>query len=239
MAEATASPAPSQQPTPPTDLIPRPSQPQPTAPSTLNPVPAQPTTSNSDSGGTSRPRDARTIHMLLTSLGVSAYQERVPLQLLDFAFRYTNSVLADAAHLSAEGYTAGRGKTSDNEAVGLAALRLATSSRLSSYQFAGGLGKETMMEAAAERNRIKLPKVDEVVRFGVVLPHERFVMTGAGWNVPETWEADEEEEEEMELETSQANGAALEIDREDVEEEDEIMDDDGVADASSSDHAMT
>lgn len=41
---------------------------------------------------------------MLSSLGVSAYQERVPLQLLDFAYRYTSSVLGDAAHIQAEGW---------------------------------------------------------------------------------------------------------------------------------------
>lgn len=68
------------------------------------PLPSQPPTSLSDPGYSKRPRDARLIHLILASLGVSAYQERVPLQLLDFAYRYTSSVLGDAAHIQAEGY---------------------------------------------------------------------------------------------------------------------------------------
>ncbi len=65
---------------------------------------SHPSTSLSDPGTSKRPRDARLIHLILSSLGVSAYQERVPLQLLDFAYRYTSSVLEDAAHIQAEGW---------------------------------------------------------------------------------------------------------------------------------------
>ena len=40
-----------------------------------------------------RPRDARLIHLVLANFGVNAYQERIPLQLMDFAYRYTSSTL--------------------------------------------------------------------------------------------------------------------------------------------------
>ncbi|KAF7513855.1 hypothetical protein GJ744_006469 [Endocarpon pusillum] len=76
--------------------------PQPASSTTA--LPSHPATSLSDPGTTKRPRDARLIHLMLSSLGVSAYQERVPLQLLDFAYRYTSSVLGDAAHIQAEGW---------------------------------------------------------------------------------------------------------------------------------------
>lgn len=33
------------------------------------------------------PRDARLVHLILTSLGVEAYQQNVPLQLMTFAHR--------------------------------------------------------------------------------------------------------------------------------------------------------
>src|SRR5690242_19093890 len=62
--------------------------------------PTVPLTSAHDSGLGKRPRDARLIHMLLSNLGVTAYQERVPLQLLDFAYRHSSSILSDALHLS-------------------------------------------------------------------------------------------------------------------------------------------
>lgn len=43
--------------------------------------------STTDNGLSRRPRDARVIHLMLSSMGVNAYQERVPLQIMDFAYR--------------------------------------------------------------------------------------------------------------------------------------------------------
>lgn len=110
--------------------------------------------------------------MLLASLGVTAYQDRVPLQLLDFAYRYTSNVLQDAVHLATEGYAgavgdgsgagAGSGKGASSSAevnsVSLPALRLSIAARLH-YQFQAGLPKEFLMDVASERNRIALPGV--------------------------------------------------------------------------------
>ncbi|PGH35347.1 transcription initiation factor TFIID subunit 9B [[Emmonsia] crescens] len=145
-----------------------------------------PATSLQDTGKSRRPRDARLIHMLLASLGVTAYQERVPLQLLDFAYRYTSSTLQDAVYLATEGYPgestgggtstskggtdskaqggsggAGSGQQPGNFDVGsvsLGALRMSIASRLH-YQFQPGLPKEFLMDVAAERNRMMLPGV--------------------------------------------------------------------------------
>lgn len=52
-----------------------------------------PTNSPLDNGQSKRPRDARLIHLVLANYGVNAYEERVPLQLMDFAYRYTSSTL--------------------------------------------------------------------------------------------------------------------------------------------------
>lgn len=127
-----------------------------------------PGTSLQDSGKTRRPRDVRLVHMLLASLGVTAYQDRVPLQLLDFAYRYTSNVLQDAVHLATEGYAGAVGDAAGNtgknahsaeaNGVSLPALRLSIASRLH-YQFQTGLPKEFLMDVASERNRIALPGV--------------------------------------------------------------------------------
>lgn len=152
-----------------------------------------------DPGASARPRDARTLHLVLAAMGVTAYQERVPLQLLDFAYRYTNSILSDALHLASEGYLSGAGlpekaskhaAAQDAHQVSLAAVRLATSSRLG-YQFSGALPKETLLELAAERNRIRLPAVDKEMHFGVRLPHERFCLTGTSWEIPDEWDGEQ------------------------------------------------
>lgn len=43
--------------------------------------------STTDNGQSRRPRDARVVHLILASMGVHAYHERVPLQIMDFAYR--------------------------------------------------------------------------------------------------------------------------------------------------------
>jgi transcription initiation factor TFIID subunit 9B len=157
--------------------------------------------------------------MLLASLGVTAYQERVPLQLLDFAYRYTSGVLQDAVHLVTEGYagatdagpSSSRGPIEVNS-VTLPALRLSIASRLH-YQFQTGLPKEFLMDVASERNRVALPGASRgfdtagqakstsaanqsVIMAGMRLPPERFCLTGTGWNMKDEWDSEGEEEVE-------------------------------------------
>ncbi|OSS53399.1 hypothetical protein B5807_01977 [Epicoccum nigrum] len=161
---------------------------------------AYPPTSLLDTGTTKRPRDARLIHLLLANMGVSAYTERVPLQLLDFAYRYTSGVLTDA--LSYEppvpsSLPAGEKKKRDNtggaeEGVSLNALRTSVAGRAaSSMGGSAALSKEFLAEMASERNRVALPRVER--EFGFRLPPERYCFTGVGWGVKEAWEGEEEE----------------------------------------------
>ncbi|KAF3491265.1 RNA polymerase II transcription factor [Arthroderma uncinatum] len=241
--------APSTQPiTPPAEPLP-PSNPA--APAL--PTPAQtPSTSLQDSGKSRRPRDARLIHMLLASLGVTSYQERVPLQLLDFAYRYTSSTLQDAVYLATEGYPGetqkeGGGRSHAHQdgssGVSLGALRMSIASRLH-YQFQPGLPKEFLMDLAAERNRIMLPGVSrgqeggagstaalgqETMMGGLRLPPERFCLTGVGWDMKGEWESEGEEDMDIDAQAAGAGaggpGAAGEKDA--VEEGDDDDDVDG------------
>ncbi|KAE8379935.1 transcription initiation factor IID, 31kD subunit-domain-containing protein [Aspergillus bertholletiae] len=206
-------------------------QPPAAGPTTAAPV-AQPTqvpsTSLKDSGKSRRPRDVRLIHMLLASLGVTAYQERVPLQLLDFAYRYTSGVLQDAVHLATEGYAGAAGEQAGSargppevNSVSLPALRLSIASRLH-YQFQTGLPKEFLMDVAAERNRVALPGAtrgydqgqakptanQSVLMGGMRLPPERFCLTGVGWNMKDEWESEGEEEVEEAEEPKESNHAS-------------------------------
>lgn len=179
--------------------VPGTSQPQAGAPS--QPPPPQSPSSTS----ASRPRDVRLIELLLTSAGVTSYEPRVPLLLLDFAYRHTSSILNDALHLSVDPYTthagarpsgaAGVGASSvanlgSDATVSANAVRLAISARLN-FQFrggagAGGISKEWMQDIARERNRIALPKVPPN-EWGVRLPSERFVLSGASWGLRDEW----------------------------------------------------
>ncbi|KAG0645755.1 Transcription initiation factor TFIID subunit 9 [Hyphodiscus hymeniophilus] len=184
---------------------------QPSAPSQPGPVsmsitqPSVPSTSIQDNGLGKRPRDARLIHMLLSSLGVTAYQERVPLQLLDFAYRHSSSILSDALHLSSDAYISQQTRARDappgggfrdaDGQVSANAVQLAIQSRLQ-YQFNGGnsagLSKEFLLETAQKRNATALPRVLQN-EWGVRLPSERFVLTGVPWGLKDEFPNEEPE----------------------------------------------
>ena len=207
---------------------------QPSAPSQPAPVaapiasPAIPLTSLQDNGLSKRPRDARLIHMILSSLGVTAYQERVPLQLLDFAYRHSSSILSDALHLSSDAYMSqqvrgrdappGGFRDADGQ-VSVNAVQLAIHSRLQ-YQFGGGngggLSKEYLLETAQARNKVALPRVLQN-EWGIRLPSERFVLTGVPWGLKEEWETEDEDTGEA-MEGLQATEDQTAEDNEDAEE---------------------
>tara|TARA_R110002060_G_scaffold20303_4_gene27627 strand:+ start:700 stop:1290 length:591 start_codon:yes stop_codon:yes gene_type:complete len=145
--------------------------------------------------------------MLLSSLGCTAYQERVPLQLLDFAYRHSSSILSDALHLSSDAYVSQQTRARDappgggfREADGQVssnAVQLAIQSRLQ-YQFGGGnggggLSKEFLLETAQARNKVALPRVLQN-EWGVRLPSERFVLTGVPWGLKGQWVAEDEDD---------------------------------------------
>ncbi|KAI2638519.1 transcription initiation factor IID, 31kD subunit-domain-containing protein [Xylaria nigripes] len=197
-------------------------------------VPSSPTAATHEP----RPRDARTIELLLTSQGVTSFDSRVPLLLLDFAYRHTSSILNDALHLSGDPYTthAGAKPSGSSGAVPTAppggdatvntnAINIAIASR-QAYQFRGGSGggvgggvggggvsKEWLQELARERNKIALPRV-LANEWGVRLPNERFVLSGLSWAMRET------------LGNGETNGegeAGSEVDDDDESEEADAM----------------
>ncbi|KAL1882127.1 hypothetical protein VTK73DRAFT_2218 [Phialemonium thermophilum] len=173
-----------------------------------------------------RPRDARTIELLLTAQGVTAFEARVPLLLLDFAYRHTSSVLSDALHLSADPYTSQAGARPSatsgaapvnvgDATVSANAVQLAIASRLG-YQFrgggaatAGGVSKDWMLELARERNKVALPRVAPS-EWGVRLPSERFVLSGLSWGLTEGWAELGERDDSDEEEQDDDNGNAME-----------------------------
>ncbi|RDA92938.1 hypothetical protein CP533_3839 [Ophiocordyceps camponoti-saundersi (nom. inval.)] len=170
------------------------------------PPPTAPTPTASDP----RPRDARLIELLLTSQGVTAYEQRVPLLLLDFAYRHASAVLSDAIHLAGDPHvtqaggkpaaSSGAVATSSGEApITANAIKLAISARLS-YQFrggsaGGGIDKEHMQELARERNKVALPRIVPN-EWGVRLPSERFVLSGTSWGLKDMWEGDGPEDDD-------------------------------------------
>ena len=141
-----------------------------------------------------RPRDAHTIHLILHQMGITAYQERVPLQLMDFAYRYTSSILQDALHLMNESYpgavSTGSGSgvgrhNADGSTVNLSALRLAIRSR-THYQHSSALPKDFYTDMMQEKNRIALPPVQK--DSGLRLPPEQYMLTGQHWEIGEEFD---------------------------------------------------
>jgi len=196
-------------------------------------LPDHPATSLDDTGLGKRPRDARILHMVLQAQGVHAYQERVPLQLMDFAYRYTSGVLSDAVALSAEGYGpksvgGGRGRggaasAADEGEISQKALQVAIASRVN-YQFNQTLPKDFMMDLANEKNRVLLPRCER--EYGVRLPPERYCLTGVGWGLKEEWDSEDEGEgdEDMMDDAQDMNPTEeMVVER---EQEDEEMNDD-------------
>ena len=152
---------------------------------------AFPSLSAADDGSTKRPRDLRLIHLVLANLGVSSYQERVPLQLIDFAYRYVAGILQDSLqYQEAYGNVSGSAKantagTHDANGVSIGALRAAVEAR-TYYQFSPTLPKEFYLELASERNTVALPTIGK--EYGVRLPPEQYCLTGIGWNMKDEWD---------------------------------------------------
>ncbi|KAK8146082.1 hypothetical protein MY1884_001758 [Beauveria asiatica] len=181
-----------------------------TAATTANPAAAggPSSTSQPTAAAAPRPRDARLIELLLTSQGVTSYEQRVPLLLLDFAYRHTSSILNDALHLSGDPYvsqagakpsaTAGASAAAPGDAaISANAIKLSVAARLG-YQFrggssGGGISKEYMQELARERNKVALPRV-VTHEWGVRLPSERFVLSGTSWGLQDVWDEIGDEE---------------------------------------------
>ncbi|KAI1405417.1 TFIID-31kDa-domain-containing protein [Hypoxylon fuscum] len=170
-----------------------------------------------------RPRDSRTIELLLNSQGVTSFEPRVPLFILDFAYRHTSSILSDALHLSTDPYTthAGARPSGQSGAVPSApelkdavittnAINLAIASR-QSFQFrggatrgagGGGASKEWLQEVARERNRVALPRV-LANEWGSRLPNERFVTGGRRWGLKDQWGIDQSQDEDEDEESEE------------------------------------
>ena len=83
------------------------------------------------------PRDVRLLHLIFATHAVHNYQDHVPLQLMDFAHRYTKSVLKDALVYNDHSKPVNTNtnlNTNTNSTVNTDDIRLAIAAR-SNYQF--------------------------------------------------------------------------------------------------------
>ncbi|CCH59175.1 hypothetical protein TBLA_0B03340 [Henningerozyma blattae CBS 6284] len=141
------------------------------------------------------PRDVRLLHLLLASQSIHQYEDQVPLQLMDFAHRYTTSVLKDAivysdyaehANPNASNTNGGSGGSTANNnsnhspTLTVEDIRLAIAAR-TQYQFKPTAPKELLLQLAADRNKKALPQV--MGTWGVRLPPEKYCLTAKEWEL--------------------------------------------------------
>lgn len=128
------------------------------------------------------PRDVRLLHLTFATHAVHNYQDHVPLQLMDFAHRYTKSVLKDALVYNDHSKPVNTNtnlNTNTNSTVNTDDIRLAIAAR-SNYQFKPVPPKELLLELAQERNSKPLPPV--IPRWGLNLPPEKYCLTAKDWD---------------------------------------------------------
>lgn len=128
------------------------------------------------------PRDVRLLHLIFATQGIQNYQDHVPLQLMDFAHRYTVGVLKDALTYNdhAKPSNANSNLNSNaNTTVNTEDIRLAIAAR-TNYQFKPTPPKELLLELAQERNSKPLPQV--IPKWGLNLPPEKYCLTCKDWD---------------------------------------------------------
>ncbi|GMG17912.1 hypothetical protein BVG19_g1058 [[Candida] boidinii] len=135
------------------------------------------------------PRDVRLLHLIFATQGINSYQDHVPLQLMDFANRYTTGVLKDATlyndhvHSSTTGGNmSSAGNLGTHNLLTNEDIRLAIAAR-TNYQFKPVPPKKLLMKLAAERNEKPLPPV--MPTWGIRLPPEKYCLTAKDWDLSE------------------------------------------------------
>lgn len=124
------------------------------------------------------PRDVRLLHLIFATQGIQNYQDHVPLQLMDFAHRYTTSVLKDALTYNDHAKSINGGSGSNNT-VNTDDIRLAIAAK-TNFQLKPTPAKELMLELAHERNSKSLPPV--IPKWGLNLPPEKYCLTAKDWD---------------------------------------------------------
>lgn len=142
---------------------------------------------------TGSPRDKTAVHKLLENAGITSFHERVPLQLMDFAYCHTLATLNDARSLIAAGYDTSQAKRPqamrrapmtvtpyDMTSVSYPILQLSVRLRTDA-QFNTALPKAFQEDLAEEVNAIPLPPVTD--SWGLGLPQDQHCLLGVGWRL--------------------------------------------------------
>ncbi|GMM37385.1 chromatin modification protein [Saccharomycopsis crataegensis] len=141
------------------------------------------------------PRDVKLLHLLFAANSIDSYEDHVPLQLMDFAYRYTTGILKDAVIYSDHGNMASSNVTnagnigSSNKAISVEDVKLASAAR-SDYQFRNSQSRELLFELASEKNKKPLPNC--IPSFGVRLPPEKYCFTGKDLELEDEYKYEED-----------------------------------------------
>lgn len=127
------------------------------------------------------PRDVRLLHLIFATQGIQHYQQQVPLMLMDFAHRYTKSVLKDAIAYNDHSKLLSSSTVANGSTVTTDDIRLAIAAR-THYQFKPAPPKQLLLDLAHERNAKPLPPV--IPKWGLNLPPEKYCLTGKDWDLP-------------------------------------------------------
>ncbi|AAD25788.1 Transcription initiation factor TFIID subunit 9 [Arabidopsis thaliana] len=136
------------------------------------------------------PRDAKIVKSLLKSMGVEDYEPRVIHQFLELWYRYVVEVLTDAQVYS---------EHASKPNIDCDDVKLAIQSKVN-FSFSQPPPREVLLELAASRNKIPLPK--SIAGPGVPLPPEQDTLLSPNYQLvipkksvstePEETEDDEE-----------------------------------------------
>lgn len=149
-------------------------------------------------------RDPAAVHKLLETAGITSYHERVPLQIMDFAYRHTLATLNDARSLIDAGYDTSQAKPPkktraaamtitpyDLTSVPYPILKLSIRLRADT-QFHTALPKAFQEELAEEINATPFPAMPD--EWGSGLPPDQHCLLGVGWRLQKEREIGGEKE---------------------------------------------
>ncbi|ESQ29998.1 hypothetical protein EUTSA_v10012402mg [Eutrema salsugineum] len=132
------------------------------------------------------PRDAKIVKSLLKSMGVEDYEPRVMHQFLELWYRYVVEVLTDAQVYS---------EHASKSTIDCDDVKLAIQSKVN-FSFSQPPPREVLLELAASRNKIPLPK--SIAGPGVPLPPEQDTLLSPNYQlvIPKKTASTEPEETE-------------------------------------------
>ncbi|XP_010534940.1 PREDICTED: transcription initiation factor TFIID subunit 9 [Tarenaya hassleriana] len=144
------------------------------------------------------PRDAKIVKSLLKSMGVEDYEPRVIHQFLELWYRYVVEVLTDA-----QIYSEHAGKST----IDCDDVKLAIQSKVN-FSFSQPPPREVLLELAANRNKIPLPK--SIAGPGIPLPPEQDTLISPNYQLivprkPASHAPEETEEDEENGDPSQSS----------------------------------